>query len=490
MPERRVAQVLRFLFDDDLERAGDFLIDLCSHLVFPDDLDGLGELNLALIQLKALLGKSFGNVGRGNRAEELVAFAGLARKAQGHGGESLGLFLRGFALGGGAFGECGADFFEALQRRSCGFDAQLARQQIVARVARRDFHDLAARAEFFHIFLQNNLHRASPGIPVPAKRRPGDHMPVANGSRAMLRARLMASPSQRWWREHVPVMRRGRILPRSCTKGWSISTFLKSIKSTRSTQNRQTFFLRKNCVLPLRGPPGPPCPPCLPGPPSRRGAPEGGPLCDLCSSAIGVPFLQKDSSAISAITSAARLTLRRGLFGRRRGACRWLARTPGRLALALALELLLAFQLFVEAHRQVLDDHVRNREAPLEFANQFALRALDLQIDVIAFPMLGHAIGHLARAPLLELFDLAALFGASVLERGDDLRDFLFRRGRPADENQVVQPFFHVFPRFSVNPAALPFAHAPGKGRRTISQFRAGLKPGATTVRPGAERAC
>src|SRR5260370_2589508 len=316
-------------------------------------------------------------------------------------------------------------------------------------------------------------------------------MPVANGSRAMLRARLMASPSQRWWREHVPVMRRGRILPRSCTKGWSISTFLKSIKSTRSTQNRQTFFLRKNCRLPLRGPPGPPgppCPPCLPCPPSRRGAPEGGPLCDLCSSAIGVPFLHRNSRANSTIQ--ARLTLRRGLFGRRRGAAGRLARTPGRLALALALELLLAFQLFVEAHGEVLDDHVRNRKAPLEFANQFALRALDLQIDVIAFPMLGHAIGHLARAPLLELFDLAALFAASVLERGDDLRDFLFRRHRPADENQVVQAFFHVFPRFSGNLAALLFAYAPGKGGRTMSQFRAGQKPGATPLRPGAERAC
>src|SRR5271154_1821401 len=39
----------------------------------------------------------------------------------------------------------------------------------------------------------------------------------AKGSRAMLRARLMASPSQRWWREQTPVMRRGRILPRSWT---------------------------------------------------------------------------------------------------------------------------------------------------------------------------------------------------------------------------------------------------------------------------------
>src|SRR5579859_700870 len=39
----------------------------------------------------------------------------------------------------------------------------------------------------------------------------------AKGISAMLRARLMATPSQRWCREHTPVIRRGRILPRSCT---------------------------------------------------------------------------------------------------------------------------------------------------------------------------------------------------------------------------------------------------------------------------------
>src|SRR6267378_6081952 len=42
------------------------------------------------------------------------------------------------------------------------------------------------------------------------------------------------------------------------------------MKSTRSTQNRQTFFLRKYWRLPpRRGPPGPP-PPGPPGPPPSR----------------------------------------------------------------------------------------------------------------------------------------------------------------------------------------------------------------------------
>jgi hypothetical protein len=40
-------------------------------------------------------------------------------------------------------------------------------------------------------------------------------MPVENGNNAMFRARLIAKLKDRWWVEHVPVRRRGSILPRS-----------------------------------------------------------------------------------------------------------------------------------------------------------------------------------------------------------------------------------------------------------------------------------
>src|SRR5271163_2828889 len=51
------------------------------------------------------------------------------------------------------------------------------------------------------------------------------------------------------------------------------------MRSIFSTQNLQTFFLRKYWRLPRRGPPGPP--PGPPGPPSRRGppCPPPGPPC-------------------------------------------------------------------------------------------------------------------------------------------------------------------------------------------------------------------
>src|SRR5882762_7420959 len=72
------------------------------------------------------------------------------------------------------------------------------------------------------------------------------------------------------------------------------------MKSIFSTQNLQTFFLRKYCRFPRGRPPGPPgppppgppsrrgppCPPPWPlWPPSRRGAPPGAGAC-FCSSAI------------------------------------------------------------------------------------------------------------------------------------------------------------------------------------------------------------
>src|SRR5882762_6675171 len=61
------------------------------------------------------------------------------------------------------------------------------------------------------------------------------------------------------------------------------------MKSIFSTQNLQTFFLRKYWRLPRGRPPGPPpgpCPPPCPPEPSRRGAPLGACVCCFCSSAI------------------------------------------------------------------------------------------------------------------------------------------------------------------------------------------------------------
>src|SRR5258706_10402194 len=118
--------------------------------------------------------------------------------------------------------------------------------------------------------------------------------------------------------------------------------------------------------------------------------------------------------------------------------CGGAARATGCAHGTLVAEFLLALEIFVEAHGQILDDYVLHAEASLELGNQLMVRGADLLIDVDALTMLGYAIGELSRAPVLGLFDFAALFGAGVLDGGEHFLDFVFRRGGTDDEDQIV----------------------------------------------------
>src|SRR5258708_6300806 len=289
------------------------------------------------------------------------------------------------------------------------------------------------------------------------------------------------------------------------------------MKSIFSTQNLQTFFLRKYWRLPRRGPPGPP--PGPPGPPSRRPPPgppsRRGPECECppsrrggpppserwCAGADGVAAAAGAAGALppsaaagaeggaactgfcsSDITSyLSNVTIRNsvrnsgrskdrplqkpkrgwpkaplhklggagGLFGRSRSRgrgnrrLRHAARAAGGAPLALVRELLLALQFFVETNGLILDDRVQHAETPLKLVHQLAVIRAHLLVDVNALTVLRDLVGQLAGAPVLGLFDLAALFGDGMLDGGEDLLDFVFRRGRAGDENQIVQTFFH-----------------------------------------------
>src|ERR1700757_3845532 len=79
------------------------------------------------------------------------------------------------------------------------------------------------------------------------------------------------------------------------------------MKSIFSTQNLQTFFLRKYWRLPRRGPPGPPPgppgPPSRrppPGPPSRRGGPPPSERCAGADGAAGAAGALPPSAAAGA----------------------------------------------------------------------------------------------------------------------------------------------------------------------------------------------
>src|SRR5712692_793250 len=167
-------QKLAFSLHHDLDRGGDVVVELCGHLVFPDQLDGLAELDLAFVHLVALRGERLGDVRRGDGAEQLIVFAGLARQRDTGRGEHLGLLLRALPLGGGALVQHGANFLQPLQIAGRGGDGELPRQQEIARIARGHFDYLAAGAQLFDVFLQDDLHRLSLGLKVGGKRQQGD----------------------------------------------------------------------------------------------------------------------------------------------------------------------------------------------------------------------------------------------------------------------------------------------------------------------------
>src|SRR6266446_3446348 len=250
------------------------------------------------------------------------------------------------------------------------------------------------------------------------------------------------------------------------------------MKSIFSTQNLQTFFLRKYCRFPRGRPPGPPgppgppppgppsrrgppCPPPWPlWPPSRRGAPPGAGAC-FCSSAIhstlslyarpepGSIHLsrKKPESLLGWKFQTAKLACRGCLFGRRCrrgcGGSRRPARTTCGALLALQSKFLLPLQVFVQAHGLILDHVVLDTQAPLQLRNQFAVRGMNLLVNVNPFAVFGHAIRQLPRSPVLGLLDLAALFRASMLDDREHLLDLLFRSRRAHNKNQIVQTFFH-----------------------------------------------
>src|ERR1700731_133540 len=257
------------------------------------------------------------------------------------------------------------------------------------------------------------------------------------------------------------------------------------MKSIFSTQNLQTFFLRKYWRLPRGRPPGPPgppppgppsrrgppCPPpgpwppWPPEPPSRRGTPPGAGAC-FCSSAIpstlslvvpirsGPIFCDSGRTGITfsrfkKFFRGADLAGSRGLLRCcRRGGSRCAARTPRGALLALLRKFLLALQVLVQPHGLILDHRVLHAQAALQLGNQFAVVRADFLVHVNAFAVLGHAIGQFSRAPVLGLLDLAAFFRNGVLDDREDFFDLFFRRRRPHNENQIVVTLFHddLFP--------------------------------------------
>src|SRR5581483_155411 len=140
----------------------DFAVQTNRHRVVAEILQRLAELNFPAIHFKAVGGELSGDIGRGDRTEEVALLAGFAGKAErqrfyfGYEHFRLGLFSRRPALGGGLH------LLDDGLVRFSSLHGQLARQQVIAAVAIGNLHDFSAKAQVGDVFSQNDFHGDSP----------------------------------------------------------------------------------------------------------------------------------------------------------------------------------------------------------------------------------------------------------------------------------------------------------------------------------------
>src|SRR5207245_9786693 len=88
------------LHDPDLDLAGDFGMQADRHVVDPETLDRLVNLDAALVENDAFLAQMLGDVSGRHRAVQHVVLANLSNDGAGHRAETLRLSLGlGFFLG-------------------------------------------------------------------------------------------------------------------------------------------------------------------------------------------------------------------------------------------------------------------------------------------------------------------------------------------------------------------------------------------------------
>src|SRR5215471_8316059 len=207
-----------FLFHNHFHMAGDVTVQPDGNVEVADALQRLMQLDLTAIDVESLVLQCFRDVGGCDRPEQVVLLAGLALEGEAHSLKLLCQRLRiGFLYSRATDSRLFHLFDHGLVGRG-GLNGQLARQQVVAAVAFGNLDHVAAMAQLGNIFFQNDFHFRSPVSK--------SFYRAAKGSRAMLRARLMAAVKRRWWGVHTPVKRRGTILPRSATNCCSRRTSL------------------------------------------------------------------------------------------------------------------------------------------------------------------------------------------------------------------------------------------------------------------------
>jgi hypothetical protein len=121
-------------------------------------LDRLLEVDLPLLDLKALLGQLLSDVGGRHRAEQLTFFANAGGERQRDLLDLAGVFLRGCAASFLSCVKASLFLLDALAvARSC-FVGKAAREKEISRITWRDFYDVARVSELFYCMSKNDFN--------------------------------------------------------------------------------------------------------------------------------------------------------------------------------------------------------------------------------------------------------------------------------------------------------------------------------------------
>jgi len=137
---------------------GDVFVQLDRDDELANGLERFMQLDLAAIDVEALLFESLGDVAGGYGSEQLIAFARLAEELHIEPvklfGERLGFRL---LLGGAAHGG-GFHLLDDSLVGDRGFDRELPGQEKIPPVSFGDLDYLAAIAQLGHVFFENDFH--------------------------------------------------------------------------------------------------------------------------------------------------------------------------------------------------------------------------------------------------------------------------------------------------------------------------------------------
>src|SRR5437867_8261713 len=153
--------LLAFADDLHLHFGGEVAVQLDWDVEFTDLLDRLGQLDLAPLDLEALGRQPLRDVGRRHRAVERLGLADLARDHNLDRGQAIRHRLRDLQLVGFLRLELRAFALDLFLVAVGGEQRQLARQEVVARVAVGDFHHLAAAPQVVDVLSENHFHNIS-----------------------------------------------------------------------------------------------------------------------------------------------------------------------------------------------------------------------------------------------------------------------------------------------------------------------------------------